>query len=176
MSIRRARPPDLDLVRSLSAKLFLVYGSYDQYVADWFSSNEVATYVAERDGLPVGFCMIRIHPAGQEASPATAELLAIAVAPEHQSRGVGGALLERCFAFARESEPPAAEIRLSVAEGNSRAQRMFARNGFRIARSTGVYPAGQRALFMVKTLRPAPAPATGRVSHLLEQEDGEGGS
>lgn len=156
VSIRAAEPRDLEFVRALCKRVFLVYGSYDQYVADWFSSGEVATYVAERDGIAMGFCMLRIHAARPEEPP-VAELLAIAVVPELQSRGVGGALLERCFAVALESEPAAAEIRLSVAEGNARAQRMFARNGFRIQPASGVYPAGQRALFMVKPLKAAQA-------------------
>lgn len=155
MSIRAAERGDGDFIRSLARSVFLVYGSYDQYLAEWFSSAEVSTYVAELSGTPAGFCMMRIHPAGP-TTPVTAELLAIAVAPELQSRGVGNALLAKCFAVSRASDPPALEMRLSVAEGNARAQRMFARNGFRITPSSGVYPAGQRALFMVKTLRPIP--------------------
>jgi ribosomal protein S18 acetylase RimI-like enzyme len=43
-------------------------------------------------------------------------------------------------------------MHLSVAEGNSRAQRLFARRGFRRTGGEGIYPAGQRALHMVKVL------------------------
>jgi ribosomal protein S18 acetylase RimI-like enzyme len=154
VSIRSAQPEDVGFVRSLCRRVFLAYGSYDDYVAEWFSSAEVSTWVAELDSVLAGFCMSRIHPAelGREVA---AELLAIAVVPELQTRGVGKALLGKCFAAAREREPPALEVRLSVADGNSRAQRMFASSGFRMAPSSGIYPAGQRALFMVKTLSPA---------------------
>jgi ribosomal protein S18 acetylase RimI-like enzyme len=150
-SIRPAEIADLVFVQSLCRRVFLAYGSYDEYVAEWFATGGVSTYVAERDGVVEGFCMVRIHPAAQ-TSPVVAELLAIAVVPEHQSRGFGKALLEKCFAVAAASVPPAREVRLSVAEGNARAQRMFARHGFHARPPGGVYPAGQRALFMVKTL------------------------
>ena len=81
-----------------------------------------------------------------------ADLVAIAVEPKLQSRGVGGALLERAFALVAGAEPPLKEMWLVVAENNQRAQRFFGRHGFRLGRGLGVYPAGQRALRMVKPI------------------------
>jgi ribosomal protein S18 acetylase RimI-like enzyme len=155
VTIRAAESRDLDFLRALCRRVFLAYGSYDGYVAEWFAIASVSTFIGEHDGAAAGFSMTRIHPPGKtgERGGNVAELLAIAVVPELQTRGVGQALLDASLAVARGSVPSARKIRLSVADGNARAQRMFARNGFRFERASGIYPAGQRALFMVKTLR-----------------------
>jgi ribosomal protein S18 acetylase RimI-like enzyme len=149
---RPARDSDTDFIVGLCRKVFLEFGSYDRYVADWLREEIVSTHVAEVDSVPAGFFMLALHPPGP-SSTAVAELLSIAVVPELRSLGVGGALLERALSLARESALEPDEVRLSVAEGNARAQRMFARRGFRIGPAVGVYPAGQRALYMSKALK-----------------------
>jgi ribosomal protein S18 acetylase RimI-like enzyme len=145
---RRAQASDLEFLRRLCARVFGEYGSYQDYVESWFRDETVATYVAELGAKPAGFFML----AAPREGACELDLIAVAVSPELQSRGVGKALLEKSFDVARESWPGAAAVRLQVAEGNARAQRMFARRGFRMRPERGLYPAGQRALFMVKTL------------------------
>jgi ribosomal protein S18 acetylase RimI-like enzyme len=149
--LRPARESDLDFIVGLCRNVFLEFGSYDRYVPDWFREEIVSTFVAEVGGTPAGFCMLAIHEASP-AQEAVAEVLSIAVVPECRSRGIGTALLDRAIALARDSNLELREIHLSVAEGNARAQRMFARRGFRIGQVIGLYPAGQRARFMTKTL------------------------
>jgi ribosomal protein S18 acetylase RimI-like enzyme len=149
--LRLAVARDLDFILGLCRKVFLEYGSYDQYLADWFREEIVSSWIAEVDGAPAGFFMLAIHPKSPEGP--VAELLSIAVEPELRSRGVGSALLDRSIRLALDSSLGPREMRLTVAEGNARAQRMFARRGFRIGKAIGVYPAGQRALFMSKTLK-----------------------
>ncbi len=151
LTLRPARESDLDFIRELCCKVFLEFGSYDRYVAEWFREEIVATYVAEVESVLAGFFMLAIHPKSPEG--AVAELLSIAVEPGLRSQGIGGALLDRSILLAAESSLGPREMRLSVAEGNARAQRTFARRGFRIGQVIGVYPAGQRALFMSKTLK-----------------------
>jgi ribosomal protein S18 acetylase RimI-like enzyme len=146
--VRRAEAADLEFVRALCRRVFLAYGSYHEYVASWFQDESVSTLVAETGGARAGFVMFTASGRSR-----TADLVAIAVSPELQSRGIGKALLSKCLEAFRESKE-IDEVRLQVAEGNARAQRMFARSGFRLRPETGVYPAGQRALFMVKTLTP----------------------
>jgi ribosomal protein S18 acetylase RimI-like enzyme len=136
----------------LCRRVFLEFGSYDEYMADWFREEIVSSVIAESDSAPAGFFMLAIHPESP-AQEAVAELLSIAVVPELRSQGIGAALLDRAILLARESSLGLREIRLSVAEGNARAQRMFARRGFRIGHVIGIYPAGQRALFMTKALK-----------------------
>jgi ribosomal protein S18 acetylase RimI-like enzyme len=152
VTLRPARASDLDFMLDLCRRVFLEFGSYDRYMADWFREDIVSSYLAEADSAPAGFFMLAIHPKSP-TQEAVAELLSIAVVPELRSRGIGAALLDRSIALARESSLDLAEIRLSVAEGNARAQRMFARRGFRIGQVIGLYPAGQRALYMTKALK-----------------------
>ena len=108
-TLRPARDSDLDFMLDLCRKVFLEFGSYDRYMADWFREEIVSSGIADLDSAPAGFFMLAIHP-----------------------------------------EQPTQE---AVAEGNARAQRMFARRGFRIGHVIGVYPAGQRAVFMTKALK-----------------------
>jgi ribosomal protein S18 acetylase RimI-like enzyme len=143
--LRGAAPSDIDFIRALCRRLFLAYGSYHRYVEEWFQHETVKTLVAEIEGRPAGFVMIALRSGA-------ADLIALAVAPELQSRGAGKALLGRAISLARDSDLGIREIHLQVADGNARAQRVFAKHGFRVRAETGVYPAGQRALFMVKAL------------------------
>ena len=152
LALRPARPSDLDFIIDLCRKVFLEFGSYDHYIQEWFGEEIVSTFVASVEGAPAGFFMLAIHPASPKQE-AVAELISIAVVTEARSRGIGAALLDRAIALARESNLDLREIRLSVAEGNARAQRMFARRAFRIGHVIGLYPAGQRALFMTKALK-----------------------
>lgn len=147
----RAHREDEAFVLALGEKTFLAYGSYDRYLADWFHHDDVITYIAERHGRPVGFYMLTCYRDSEGSSKQVADLVAIAVEPGEQSRGIGGQLLDHALELASRREPPAEEVWLVVAEGNARAQRFFARRGFRLRAGVGVYPAGQRALRMVKS-------------------------
>ncbi len=143
---------DAAFVRSVAHKAFLAYGSYDNYLRDWFENDAVSSYVAELDGNRAGFFMLTTYRDSEGSGGLVADLVAIAVEPEYQSRGVGKRLLAHALSLAANADPPAREVWLVVAEGNSRAQRFFARHGFRLRDGVGVYPAGQRALRMVKSL------------------------
>ena len=81
-----------------------------------------------------------------------ADLVAIAVRPEYQTRGVGQRLLTGALETASHLVPAVDRLWLVVADGNARAQRLFSRNGFRAVDGVGVYPGGQRALRMVKPM------------------------
>ncbi len=152
--IRPAHSGDRPFVRELAGGVFSIYGSYDRYLTEWFDTEGVYTLIGEVDGKPVGLAMLMAYPNRTKITEALVDLLAIAVQPEFQSRGVGTALLERALEEAPnlDSVLPIREIHLSVADGNARGQRLFARQGFRFSRDEGIYPAGQRALHMVKPL------------------------
>lgn len=152
VQIRRARPQDRGFIRELAEKVFAVYGSYDRYLTEWSDGQGTTTLIGEVGDQPVALAMLAVHPSPRNPGAAVAELLAIAVDPRFQSRGIGAILLETAIdETSRLPAPfPIVEIHLSVAEGNARAQRLFARRGFRFTAGEGVYPAGQRALHMVK--------------------------
>lgn len=143
---------DEAFVLALGEKAFLAYGSYDRYLVDWFHDDAVVTYIAEQNGRPVGFYMMTTYRDSEGSGNQVADLVVIAVEPQEQSHGVGGRLLDHALELASSGERPAREVWLVVAEGNSRAQRFFSRRGFRLREGVGVYPAGQRALRMVKSL------------------------
>ncbi|HSF18830.1 MAG TPA: GNAT family N-acetyltransferase [Vicinamibacteria bacterium] len=150
--VRPATSEDLVFVKKLARELFLGYGSYERYLESWFQDAGVATQIAEIDGVAAGFSMVAVYP---EEDVTVAELLAIGVTRSHQAGGVGGALLDAVIAQGAEA---AVEVRLSVADGNSRAQRLFASRGFRMRQGIGLYPSGQRARFMTLAMKRDPGP------------------
>ncbi len=154
VSVRVASEEDRAFVRRLAHAVFSIYGSYDRYLAEWFDTKGVVTLVGEIDGQPAGLAMLMAYPNRKKRNEALADLLAIAVAPEFQTQGVGTALLEKAMEEAPllDSKHPIREIHLSVADGNARGQRLFSRHGFRFSSDEGIYPAGQRALHMSRPL------------------------
>ncbi len=134
----------------MAANTFLAYGSYDRYLEDWFDNDAVTTSIAELDGRAAGFSMITAYADPERPREHVADLVAIAVVKELRSRGIGGQLLAHALAFAENSPSKPREIWLVVAEDNARAQRLFRKAGFRLAEGIGIYPAGQRALRMIK--------------------------
>jgi ribosomal protein S18 acetylase RimI-like enzyme len=156
LAVRAGEPRDGPFIIDLARRVFGAYGSYDRYVREWLGSPQVLTLVAEADGVPAGAALLAASSPGE----AQLELLAIGVEPAVQGRGVGSLLLRQAISLARTlpAQPPrrrVREIRLTVAEGNARAERLFARHGFRVLPGAGIYPAGQRARLMVKTLEPS---------------------
>ncbi len=100
-----------------------------------------------------GMAMLRL--AGDEA-----EVLTLAVLPEAQGRGLGGALL--AAGLSEAARQGAAAVLLEVAPGNAAARALYARAGFReVGRRRGYYPDGGDALVMRKEDRALPGPAKG---------------
>lgn len=157
MTIRAATPADLAFVRALAAREFAAFGDYGRIVDEWLAHDGLLTFVADGDGGPVGFTMVGFYRLEEATTPQpyAADLLAIAVSPSVQRRGVGRALLEHAVATARAARRrlPVRELRLSVADTNTRARRMFAAAGFvEEPGDHGLYDGGQRALHMVRVL------------------------
>ena len=74
--------------------------------------------------------------------------------PSQQRRGIGSKLLTHVIEVA-ERVAPASQIRslrLTVAESNTGAQRMYTRAGFRVVDGVATYDRGQRALRMSRPL------------------------
>ena len=85
-----------------------------------------------RGGELLGYCIAM--PAADEA-----HLLNIAIAPEHQKRGLAQRLMRALLAWARTRG--ARDVWLEVRASNERAQRLYLRQGFAPAgRRPGYYP------------------------------------
>ena len=97
-----------------------------------------ALYAAQVGGSVAGF--LAVIEANEKSGP-VAVIDLIAVAPEHQHHGVGGALIERFVSDWRERS---SELRVGTQAANIRSLRFYETNGFRIVGSNYVLHAHYR--------------------------------
>jgi ribosomal protein S18 acetylase RimI-like enzyme len=146
-----AGPGHREFVRRLSAEVFARFGDYATILPRMMRLPWVRTVVAQARGRPVGFAICSL----EQRIRGEIELAAVAVLPGWQSRGVGRALLARVEREACRLAPAnmRAAVRLTVAEDNLRARRVFEAAGFRpVSGEQGRYPAGQPSLSLRKVL------------------------
>jgi ribosomal protein S18 acetylase RimI-like enzyme len=178
--LREGTISDMAFIRSLSETVFDQFGDYGEFLPTYLEHDSVFTIIAERaDGASVGFLMLALvtssrtmpweeeeHESEQEQSlfeeelphALDAEILAIAVQPEHQSRGCGRRLIEYAVTCARgwHSTLGVRSLQLNVAHTNQQAKGFFEHMGFReVDPFDGVYPRGQRSIRMAVQLRSA---------------------
>ena len=123
-----------------------IYGPYGSLVSQWFATGATVTLVAFVDGVPAGFAMMGAAFQVDNTAHA-AELLALAVEPEYQRRGVGTLLMQAVERAALQWGME--KLFLHTATENTPAQKLFERNGFQVHRIIeGFYPEGQDALHM----------------------------
>ncbi len=153
VAIRRGGADDVELVRTVAEQVFSYLGDYGRILPAWLVHDGVLTWIAELGDRPVGYTMLGFYPV--KRGEYVADLLAIAVAPPAQGRGIGKQLLEHAVAQARAAKKrlPLKELRLSVADTNARARRLFVQFGFRLMDGDhGLYDGGQIALHMSRKL------------------------
>jgi ribosomal protein S18 acetylase RimI-like enzyme len=152
--IRRGNGADGPFVREVAIEVFQHLGDYGRILPTWLLHDGVLTHIAEEAGVAVGYTMLGFYPVGTAGSSGlVADLLAIAVSPRAQGRGVGKRLLQHAIEHVRDAQRrlPVREIKLSVADSNSRARKMFAQFGFALVPGEhGYYDGGQVALHMAK--------------------------
>lgn len=149
-AVRPARADDADFVGRLGLRVFTVYGPYEETISQWFLSGRSVTLIALSGRRPVGFAMIGEGSPGGPL-PHEPELLAIAVEPEYQQKGIGRTLLKEIERLA--AGKGATRLFLHTATDNLPARRLFTANGYRPLEIRGYfYPAGQDALIMFKDL------------------------
>ena len=151
--IRRGGLHDIDFVRSVAEQVFSHLGDYGRILPGWLAHEGVVTHIAELDGRAIGYTMLGFYPVARHEY--VADLLAIAIAPGAQGRGVGKQLLEHAVAEARAAKRrlPVRELRLSVADSNTRARKLFAQFSFKMMDGDrGRYDGGQVALHMFRKL------------------------
>ncbi len=141
---------DAGYIRSLSKKVFSKYGSYDDTLFTWFLSGATFTVLAFEGKGPVGFAMLGRSSHDQNFSRVY-ELLAIAVEPEVQKRGIGSRLLGTIVRQA--SEQKAEILLLHTSKDNSAGRKLFRKHGFVPSQTKGhFYPKGQDAMMMCKKI------------------------
>jgi ribosomal protein S18 acetylase RimI-like enzyme len=152
ISFRTATVGDWDFIEHLSARVFSIFGDYGEILPQWLLQPGVIVLIGSRDERKMGFAMVRLGERKVEDAPA-GELLAIAVMPEYQRRGLGKALLGRVEDLALQYG--LGELHLHTARDNLSARCLFHKTGYRAARmKKSYYPKGQSAVMMVKKLSP----------------------
>ena len=96
--------------------------------------GDTPALVAERDGVVAGFASMAV-PARSLDEPATGEITAFYVGPDHWRQGVGRALIDAAGAYLRDEGCD--EMALWVLEGNERGRAFYA--------AVGLHPDGTRA-------------------------------
>lgn len=150
ITLRKGTPKDRQFISNLSRKVFSAFGDYAEIVLRWLDQPDVITVIAQEHITSLGFAMLYLRK-NFIFNRNVGELLAIAVIPEHQRRGIGRILLAYMESLAQKYG--AIELRLSTAEMNKVACRFFEKADFTpIGARDNFYPAGQRALEMSKRL------------------------
>jgi ribosomal protein S18 acetylase RimI-like enzyme len=158
--IRRAEVADHPWIIASGAEAYADLGDYTRILPSWLEQPGVLAWidhdVANRGR---GFAMLGFY---MEEPPATtapthqvvADLLALAVLPTFQRRGIGSKLLTHVIEVAERVAPTSQirALRLTVAEHNVGAQRLYERAGFQHVDVASTYDRGQRALRMVRPL------------------------
>lgn len=157
--IRRAELADHPWIVSSGAEAYRDLGDYTRILPSWLEQPGVLAWIDhDIQNRGRGFAMLGFYmdeaPANGTPSQVVADLLALAVLPAFQRKGIGTKLLLHVIEVAERVAPSSkiATLRLTVAETNTSAQRLYARNGFRIVDGSATYDRGQRALRMARPL------------------------
>lgn len=170
VQLRPAQPGDVDFVTRLSGQVFNVFGAYDEFLPRYLDHPDVTTTVAHLGRHRVGFTMLALVVSetplpwrSPGVSPLVnagqvwvdAEMVAIAVAPSWQDKGVGRQMLRTLVDFTRHryADHKTRSLQLNVADDNQRAMGLFKSEGFRVVdEEDGRYPKGQRSIRMALEL------------------------
>ncbi|HWO23507.1 MAG TPA: N-acetyltransferase [Kofleriaceae bacterium] len=157
--IRRAELADHPWIIATGAEAYLDLGDYTRILPSWLEQPGVLAWIDyDVHGRGRGFAMLGFYLDEQAAtassSQVVADLLALAVLPSFQGRGIGTRLLHHVIEVAERVAPSShiSALRLTVAETNTGAQRLYARHGFRVIDGSATYDRGQKALRMARSL------------------------
>jgi ribosomal protein S18 acetylase RimI-like enzyme len=154
--IRRAEATDHPWIIATGAEAYRDLGDYTRILPSWLDQPGVLAWIDQdlagrgRAFAMLGFYLEATSPNGE----VVADLLALAVLPVFQHRGIGTRLLTHVIEVAERVAPSSriTTLRLTVAEANTSAQRLYARAGFRMVDGSTTYDRGQRALRMARPL------------------------
>ena len=161
--IRRAEVADHPWIIATGAEAYRDLGDYTRILPSWLEQPGVLAWIDhDSQGRGRGFAMLGFYLDDPSAAPLTpdratpvvADLLALAVLPAYQNKGIGTNLLHHVIEVAERVGPQSriTQLRLTVAESNTGAQRLYARYGFRMVDGSATYDRGQRALRMARPL------------------------
>ncbi|MBE0520754.1 MAG: ribosomal protein S18-alanine N-acetyltransferase [Candidatus Methanoperedenaceae archaeon] len=142
--VRKFQPEDFSSVIEIEKKVFDEHDPF--YYMKFYETCSEGFLVAEFDGIVAGFVV------GYRVSEKTGRIFSLAVNPEYQNLGIGGALLNEIMRLLRENK--VYEVVLEVRQSNTRAKRFYERYGFYVAGiSERYYNDGENAYLMKIRLR-----------------------
>jgi ribosomal protein S18 acetylase RimI-like enzyme len=154
--IRRAEVADHPWIIATGAEAYRELGDYTRILPSWLDQPGVLAWIDhDLAGRGRAFAMLGFYmEVPSSNAEVVADLLALAVLPVFQRRGIGKKLLTHVIEVAERVAPSSriSTLRLTVAETNTVAQRLYARSGFRMVDGSATYDRGQRALRMVRPL------------------------
>ena len=154
--IRRAEVADHPWIIAAGAEAYRDLGDYTRILPSWLEQPGVLAWIDhDLAGRGRAFAMLGFYlEATTPNAEVIADLLALAVLPAFQRRGIGKKLLTHVIEVSERVAPSSriTALRLTVAETNTAAQRMYARAGFRVIDGSATYDRGQRALRMARPL------------------------
>lgn len=150
LTVREGRPDDAPFVVGLGATAFARFGDYGPIMREFLASADVAFFIAEAAGEPVGFALVE----APLTRPWFKDLVAIAVDAGYRRTGVGRSLLSRVI-VSLEARRDASLLVLTVADDNDPAITLFRGLGFEmIAGVQGRYAGGQISRRMARYVIP----------------------
>jgi len=146
ITVRRATEADVPALGRLGAELIRVHHEFDparfltpsgspeagygRFLGQQMNAPDDVVFVAERDGVVVGYVWAGIEPRSwKELRDVAGFVHDVIVDPDAQRRGVGAQLVEAAAAWLFARGVP--RVMLWTAEKNTHAQRLFERLGFR---------------------------------------------
>ena len=149
---RAMLPTDVDAVHTLDARAYPHPWSRANF-ADAIASGYVCACLCAADGTLMGHVVVM---RGVDEM----HLLNITVAPEHQGRGLGAAMLRDVVVWSQGEGADA--LWLEVRQSNERARRLYVRGGFEaVGQRKGYYPDGRGREDAVVMRLALPAPRVG---------------
>src|SRR5262245_4087999 len=147
--IRRAEVQDHPWIVATGAEAYRDLGDYTRILPSWLEQPGVLAWIDhDVQGRGRGFAMLGFYPeqASKNGTPpqVVADLLALAVLPAYQRRGIGTKLLLHVIEVAERVAPAShiSQLRLTVAEDNRDAQRLYSRSGFQMVEGAATYDRG----------------------------------
>lgn len=154
--IRRAEVQDHPWIIATGAEAYRDLGDYTRILPSWLEQPGVLAWIDhDMQGRGRGFAMLGFYMEDERSQQhVIADLLALAVLPAFQKKGIGRKLLDHVIEVSERVAPSSriAALRLTVAESNVGAQRLYARAGFHVVDGSATYDRGQRALRMARPL------------------------
>lgn len=151
VSFQIASKEERRFITRLLARVMSTQSNYEYILSDCLLEPAVLKIIVMSQNNPLGFAMIRITQT-VKSGYGKVDLLAMAIAPEHQKQGIGINLLSYIESVAMRNG--LRKLQANIPENNIEVSSFFLKAGYRIVYdNSDYYSEGQALLRMVKILK-----------------------